>query len=234
MAPKPRSPRPTRADDERAFAVSGLVETLVGKAAPRLLRPLPRWEDIVSAVARSGTGGRRKRIDVGFEIEATRELRERYCAPQAIPHRGSLLLIWEMNDDGDGIIAARLSSQDVQKGETAMGQIHNGLALAAGHGLKPACAVVAMPTSGGPTTTAASTSRSSATASRRAAYAGSPTASPTASPATYTPHTPSTSTCLTSRLRSASFGYPTRPASPSVVDLQILYGALTIGRRRSV
>lgn len=54
-----------------------------------------------------------------------------------------------MDADGDGIIAARLSSQDVQKGETALGQIHNGLALTAGHGLKPACAVVAMRTSGG-------------------------------------------------------------------------------------
>jgi len=149
MARTPRFLRRSRDDDDRALAVSSLVETLVGKATPRLVRPLPRWEDIVSAVARPGTGGRRKRVDVGFEIEATRELRERYGAPQELPYRGSLLLIWEMDDDGDGIIAARLSSQDVQKGETAMGQIHNGIALAATHRLKPACAVVAMRTSGG-------------------------------------------------------------------------------------
>jgi len=54
-----------------------------------------------------------------------------------------------MDPDGDGILAARLSGQDVQKGETAMAQILGGLALAATHGLKPACAVVAMRTSGG-------------------------------------------------------------------------------------
>jgi hypothetical protein len=33
---------------------------------------------------------------------------------------------------------------DVQKGETAMSQIHNGLALAAGHALQPGYALVAM------------------------------------------------------------------------------------------
>lgn len=149
MATKPRFTKPTRDDDARALTVSGLVEILVGKGQPRLLLPLPRWADIVSAAARPGTGGRRKRVDVGFEIEATRELRERYGDPQEISHRGSLLLIWEMNENGDGVIGARLSSLDVQKGETALGQIHNGLALAAGHGLSPACAVVAMRTSGG-------------------------------------------------------------------------------------
>jgi|GEM_PF-7066670 len=93
MAPKPRFPKRTRDRDDRALTVSGLVEILVGKGQPRLLRPLPRWEDIVSAAARPGTGGRRKRVDVGFEIEATRELRERYGDPQEISHRGSLLLI---------------------------------------------------------------------------------------------------------------------------------------------
>lgn len=38
----------------------GLVEILVGTAAPAPLRRFPRWEDIVSAAARPGTGGRRK------------------------------------------------------------------------------------------------------------------------------------------------------------------------------
>ena len=47
----------------------------------------------MSAAARPGAGGRRKRIDVGFELEATRELRERYSDPEEIANRGSLLLI---------------------------------------------------------------------------------------------------------------------------------------------
>ena len=149
MAPKP-APRSSEHDDERrAITASNLVDILVGTGAPRLANPLPRWEDIVSAAARPGTGGRRKPIDLGFEIEATRELRERYGDPEEIPSNGSLLLIWEMDPAGDGIIAARLSSDDVQKGETAMGQIHNGIALCAGRDLKPATAVVAMRTSGG-------------------------------------------------------------------------------------
>jgi DNA invertase Pin-like site-specific DNA recombinase len=149
MAPK-SAPRSSEHDDERrAATASNLVEILIGTAAPRLANPLPRWEDIVTVSARAGTGGRRKRLDRGFEIEATRELRERYGDPEEVPYRGSLLLIWTMDPDGDGILAARLSSMDVQKGETALSQIHNGLALAAGHILKPAYALVAMRMSGG-------------------------------------------------------------------------------------
>ena len=56
-------------------------------------------------------------------------------------HRDSLLLILTMDPDGDGILGARLSSMGVQKGETDLSQIHNGLALAAGHVLKPADAL---------------------------------------------------------------------------------------------
>jgi hypothetical protein len=143
--PAPRDPGAHR-DDDRAETVCGLVEILVGTAAPAPLRRHPRWENIVSAAARPGTGGRRKRVDVGFEIEATRELCERYGDPEEIADRGSRLLIWQT--DPDGILAARLSGQDVQKGATAMGQIHGGVALAATHGIKPACAVVAMRTGG--------------------------------------------------------------------------------------
>ncbi|HEV7807854.1 MAG TPA: recombinase family protein [Solirubrobacteraceae bacterium] len=98
--------------------------------------------------SKTRTGGRRKRVDLGFEIEATRDLRERHGAPQDVAHCGSLLLIWDLDADGDGIVCARLSAQDVQKGETAMAQIHNGLDLAASQRLTPACAV-AMRTSGG-------------------------------------------------------------------------------------
>lgn len=148
MAPQPPSTGSSPGDDARAAAAAGLVEVLMGKGTPSLSRPLPRWDDIVSGTARPGTGGRRKRIHVGFEIEATRELRERWGDPEEIPFQGSLLLIWQMEPDGDGIVAARLSSYDVQKGETAMGQIHNGLALAAIHKLKPAHAIVALRTSG--------------------------------------------------------------------------------------
>ena len=149
MAPK-LAPRSFELDDERrAIAASNLVDILIGTGVPRLANPLPRWEDVVTAAARPGTGGRRKRLDRGFEIEATRELRERYGDPEEITYRGSLLLIWTMDPDGDGILGARLSSMDVQKGETALSQVHNGLALAAGHLLKPAYALVAMRMSGG-------------------------------------------------------------------------------------
>jgi len=149
MASTP-APHSTKDDDHRrAATVCNLVEILVGTGVPRFITPLPRWEDVMSAAARPGTGGRRKRLDKGFEIEATRELRERYGHPEEISYRGSQLLIWTMDPDGDGILAARLSSMDVQKGETALSQIHNGLALAAGHGLKPAYALVAMRMSGG-------------------------------------------------------------------------------------
>ncbi len=48
--------------------------------------------------------------------------------------RFPLLAIWQMYPDGDAILAARPSGQDVRKGETAMGQIHGGLGLPATHG----------------------------------------------------------------------------------------------------
>lgn len=209
------SPRPpdTHRDGDRATTVHGLVEILVGTAAPTALRCLPRWEDIVSAAARPGTGGRRKRVDVGFEIEATRELRERYGDPEEIAHRGSLLLIWQMDPDGDGILAARLSGQDVQKGETAMGRSTAASrspqrTASSPHAPSSRCAPAAAPN-----THADWTSRSSATASPPADCNGSATADPTASPATSSPPTPSTTsskpptpTCTSAASDAASTG----------------------------
>jgi hypothetical protein len=58
-------------DDSRMLAVNGLVDVLVGQAPRRIQRPRRQWADIVSVAARPGTGGRRKRVDLGFEIEAT-------------------------------------------------------------------------------------------------------------------------------------------------------------------
>jgi DNA invertase Pin-like site-specific DNA recombinase len=148
MAPKAQCAG-TPHDAYRAATASNLIEILLAASPPGVLRAPPRWADIMSGAARPGTGGRRKRVDFGFEIEATRELRERYGQPDEHSSGRTLLLVWSMDPDGEGIVAARLSSTDVQKGETALGQIHNGLALAAGHALKPAIAVVALRTSGG-------------------------------------------------------------------------------------
>jgi hypothetical protein len=101
---------PTISDLRREESRTLAVNVLVGRRHAGS-NGLPEWADIVSAAARPRAGGRRKRLDLGFEIEATRDLRERHGAPQEIGHRESLLLISDMDADGDGIVCAGFSAQ---------------------------------------------------------------------------------------------------------------------------
>jgi hypothetical protein len=55
---------------------------------------------------------------------ATAELIAELGQPHIETHNQAQLLIWPVHSDGDGIIFGRLSGQEVQGGETAMGQIH--------------------------------------------------------------------------------------------------------------
>jgi hypothetical protein len=102
----------------------------------------------VSSLARPGTGGRQPSIARGFEIEATREVRDRLGEPTDHTFRGALLHVWEIPGGEDGIIAARLSGQDVTKHETVFGQIHGLLDICERRALKPRFLIASMRNSG--------------------------------------------------------------------------------------
>jgi DNA invertase Pin-like site-specific DNA recombinase len=59
------------------------------------------------------------------------------------------LLVFMVDPDGDGVIAARLSNRDIQNGETALGQVHPALDAAKQLGLRPRLIVVSTGLSGG-------------------------------------------------------------------------------------
>jgi hypothetical protein len=80
---------------------------------------------------------------------ATAKLYEEYGEPAMSRHGDAVMRIWVVDPDGDGIVGSRLSTRDVQNGETAMNQIHPALATAADRGMKPRLLVVTTENSGG-------------------------------------------------------------------------------------
>ena len=96
--------------------------------------------------ARPGRGGRQRRRDAASETTATAELEEKLGPPDFINARGVQMMSWTaerskpgngiLHADGDGILVGRLSSNDLQAGETVMGQVHGLLALRQSAGLR--------------------------------------------------------------------------------------------------
>lgn len=112
-------------------------------------RRLPReLVDLMSLPARPGRGGRQPRIPAGFETKATAELRKQLGSPTVFRNRGAELQLWEENPEGDGALVARLSTKDVQKGETSLAQIHGCRELCKWEGLTPRYILVATKQSG--------------------------------------------------------------------------------------
>lgn len=97
---------------------------------------------------RPGVGGRRPRVSAGFQSQATMQLREDLGEPELHSAGGAQLLVWLVDEQGDGMICARLSAQDIQKGETAMGQVHVTRELADRLELRPKYILVGMNMSG--------------------------------------------------------------------------------------
>jgi hypothetical protein len=61
---------------------------------------------------------------VHTQSTATAELYREFGPPHETVVNGTRMLVWLVDADGDGILAARLSTRDVQQGETAMSQVH--------------------------------------------------------------------------------------------------------------
>lgn len=97
---------------------------------------------IPGSVGRPGTGGRQPAVSPHTTTTATAALHERFGDPMVATIKGATMLSWVEDPEGDGIIFARLSGRDVQRGETAMLQIHPARDLAANLGLRPRLLVV--------------------------------------------------------------------------------------------
>lgn len=93
-------------------------------------------------IGRPGTGGRQPLASPYTATSATRELYEHLGAPLAASRMGVTMLSWVEDSGGEGIIFARLSSRDVQRGETAMLQIHPGRNMMAALGLRARLLIV--------------------------------------------------------------------------------------------
>lgn len=151
---KPRSSDPdahSRAlvrDQARGVAAREFVDILTCPGSVETVRFEVRWGRDVTALGRPGTGGRQPSINRSFEIEATRETREWLGEPRDHTHRGSLLQVWEIPDGEDGLIAARLSGQDVKNHETVFGQIHGLLEICKRAKPKPKYLIASMRNSG--------------------------------------------------------------------------------------
>jgi DNA invertase Pin-like site-specific DNA recombinase len=100
------------------------------------------------AVGRPGDGGRLPRATPYTGTTATAELIAEFGQPVFDSFDGVQMLIWELNEEGSGIILGRLSGQELQGGETAMGQIHPLRRLAHRLGLLPRLVVVSVHNTG--------------------------------------------------------------------------------------
>lgn len=102
------------------------------------------WEQVVPMTARPGVGGRRVRPPRGVDSEATREVRELLGEPQIQRHRRSRVELYTYDTTGTGVVAVRLSSMDVQNGETALGQARSIIQMCERNELRPRYVVVAL------------------------------------------------------------------------------------------
>jgi DNA invertase Pin-like site-specific DNA recombinase len=64
-------------------------------------------------------------------------------------HDGALVLVWEINSHGDGIVVARLSDPDQQGGEQVLAQVHDQMAYVAARGKTVRYVIVTTDNSGG-------------------------------------------------------------------------------------
>jgi DNA invertase Pin-like site-specific DNA recombinase len=97
------------------------------------------YVDHRSRRTRPGTGGRQQRFILASETAATADLEAALGGPAVQNSGGVQMMSWTaeravpgngiLDPAGDGMILGRLSSQDLQAGETIMGQVHGLIAL---------------------------------------------------------------------------------------------------------
>lgn len=127
-----------------------LIRLLRGGAPGPYGRPRPssRARRPLVIPARPGRSGRQPRVDRQYVTDATAELVRELGEPSVVRSHGAVVNVWQLDPDGDGILAGRLSADDVKGGETAFSQLHALRELATELDLKPAYAVISLRLSG--------------------------------------------------------------------------------------
>ena len=95
----------------------------------------------------SGRGRRQKSYE-RIETRATALLYKRFGEPRKLETTGCSILIWDVDPYGDAVVMARLSKDDLKGGETAMGQVEDGVRILTQHGRRIRCIIVATRLSG--------------------------------------------------------------------------------------
>jgi len=104
--------------------------------------------ELMTELGRPGRGGRRRKSTVGSQTSATADLRKLLGESETRGDKGATVEIWEVDPQGTVAVGARLSSQDVQKGENVMAQVQGALDLCEREGLKVRYVVAATRMSG--------------------------------------------------------------------------------------
>lgn len=125
-----------------------LVEVTAKKAAEIILAPVFKPEpeklrkssrskagELMTELGRPGRGGRRRKSTAGSQTSATAELRKMLGESVVRGSQGASVEIWEVDKAGTVAVGARLSSEDVQKGENVMAQVQGALDLCRQEGL---------------------------------------------------------------------------------------------------
>jgi len=99
--------------------IAEIIATPASQVIPRpfQLDVQSKVGELMTEIGRPGTGGRQPRVPAGTETAATASLRKRYGEPLVSRMRSAKLELWEVDGGGDGVIAARLFTEDLNKGE---------------------------------------------------------------------------------------------------------------------
>ncbi len=107
---------------------------------PAVLHPL--LEAAPVTVGRPGKGGRRRRIALNTVEGVLNELEERYGEGKELRKHGHILRYFEIDCGGDGTLMARLSGNDINRGETISSQLDPQHAVADELGLRARWVIV--------------------------------------------------------------------------------------------
>jgi len=144
---------PAREREQTAAEIAALVSRpVVDFAALRRLVLAPGTPGVPSrdrgrVVKRAKPTRSRNRIDTSFLSEATRELFERLGEGERSTIDGTVIFRWNRGE-GDGIVVARMSSEETHGGETIGGQIAAMMEYCDARGMAPRTVVAVLNMSG--------------------------------------------------------------------------------------
>ncbi len=131
------------AAQRRTGFASHVVALLRGRDStppPPIVHPV--LEAAPVTVGRPGQGGRRRATPLNTLAGVLNELDARYGAGKEMREHGHILRFFEIDSDGDGALMARLSGNDINKGETIAAQLDVQHEMTRSLGLRPRWVIV--------------------------------------------------------------------------------------------